>query len=96
MNPADDTNRTAALVKWILIVFFAAIAIWAVATFFMNGEGAGAGGGAAAIYQCPMHHEIVSDTPGRCQICGMDLAGGSPGKSDAGMHTGGSTAGHGH
>ena len=96
MNPADDTNRTAALVKWILIVFFAAIAIWAVATFFMNGDGAGAGGDAVAIYQCPMHHEVVSDTPGRCPKCGMDFIKGFPMRGDAGMNKGDATFGHGH
>ena len=28
---------------------------------------------AAEKYTCPMHHQIVSDTPGKCPICGMDL-----------------------
>jgi Cu(I)/Ag(I) efflux system membrane fusion protein/cobalt-zinc-cadmium efflux system membrane fusion protein len=26
-----------------------------------------------AVYQCPMHPEVVQDTPGECPICGMDL-----------------------
>jgi len=25
------------------------------------------------IYSCPMHPEVVSDTPGRCSMCGMNL-----------------------
>jgi len=25
------------------------------------------------VYQCPMHPEVVQDTPGECPICGMDL-----------------------
>ncbi|HSQ70211.1 MAG TPA: heavy metal-binding domain-containing protein, partial [Steroidobacteraceae bacterium] len=25
------------------------------------------------LYRCPMHPEIVSDEPGECPICGMDL-----------------------
>ena len=25
------------------------------------------------LYRCPMHHEIIRDTPGNCPICGMDL-----------------------
>jgi len=29
---------------------------------------------AAAVYQCPMHPWIKSDQPGKCTICGMDLA----------------------
>lgn len=28
---------------------------------------------AAAKYTCPMHPQIISDTPGKCPICGMDL-----------------------
>lgn len=34
---------------------------------------------AAVKYTCPMHPQIISDTPGKCPICGMDLVliGGS-------------------
>lgn len=28
---------------------------------------------AAAVYYCPMDPEIVSDKPGKCSKCGMDL-----------------------
>ncbi len=28
---------------------------------------------AATRYTCPMHPEVVSETPGRCPKCGMDL-----------------------
>jgi len=28
---------------------------------------------AKTVYTCPMHPEIVSDTPGTCPKCGMDL-----------------------
>lgn len=29
--------------------------------------------GTASRYVCPMHVEIISDTPGSCPVCGMDL-----------------------
>jgi hypothetical protein len=27
----------------------------------------------AAVYTCPMHSDVVSDKPGKCPKCGMDL-----------------------
>ncbi|MEP6653864.1 MAG: heavy metal-binding domain-containing protein [Myxococcales bacterium] len=28
---------------------------------------------AATLYTCPMHPEVISDKPGRCPKCGMNL-----------------------
>ena len=36
-------------------------------------------------YTCPMHPEVISDKPGSCPTCGMDLvkkAGGEPMKME--------------
>ncbi|NAW51021.1 heavy metal translocating P-type ATPase [Elizabethkingia argentiflava] len=30
------------------------------------------------LYTCPMHPEIVQETPGNCSICGMDLVSATP------------------
>jgi hypothetical protein len=37
-----------------------------------------------AEYTCPMHPEVVSNTPGKCPKCGMNLEKKMPG----GMHEG--------
>ena len=39
-----------------------------------HGEKAGAAGAdKPAMYSCPMHPEVTSDSPGACPKCGMDL-----------------------
>ena len=50
----------------------------------------GAGGGAmhahqeeADLYRCPMHPTVVSDGPGSCPVCGMDLVADKPAQSSA-------------
>jgi hypothetical protein len=36
--------------------------------------------GAAAVYTCPMDPEVISDKPGRCPKCGMQLELAKPGE----------------
>src|SRR3954466_10315600 len=44
-------------------------------------EGAGAAA-APTVYQCAMHPWIKSDHPGKCTICGMELAPNSSGTGE--------------
>ena len=47
----------------------------------------------AKVYTCPMHPEVISDKPGRCPKCGMDLVPKPPAPGpDAGAPAGGTTA----
>ena len=39
-----------------------------------------------SVHRCPMHPTVVSDRPGSCPICGMDLVMDQPGRSE---HEGG-------
>jgi len=34
------------------------------------------------LYTCPMHPEVISETPGSCPICGMDLVPMEPSESE--------------
>ena len=52
-----------------ILVMFGSLAV--VATF--SSGCAPAGQTQAVKYHCPMHPTVVSDKPGRCPICGMDL-----------------------
>lgn len=41
-------------------------------------------GGGKQAWRCPMHPQIVSDKPGECPICGMELVAFEPGGTDSG------------
>ena len=34
------------------------------------------------MYHCPMHPDYISDRPGKCPICGMDLVPFTPGETE--------------
>jgi Cu(I)/Ag(I) efflux system membrane fusion protein len=67
-EPVPPGTRAMSWVRWALIAASVVMAAVAWSVFFAGGHG---GGG--ALYQCPMHPQIVSDSPGECPICFMAL-----------------------
>jgi len=64
--------RAMALVRWLLVLVMALVAVGSVAYSFglVSTESASA---ADTLYHCPMHPQVVQDHPGDCPICGMTL-----------------------
>jgi Cu(I)/Ag(I) efflux system membrane fusion protein len=63
------TRLTAAALA--ILILAAGSASWVACR--SSDDHAAAGTAAAARYHCPMHPTVVSDKPGECPICGMDL-----------------------
>jgi len=73
-EPPPPGLKFMAAVRWILLGLAATLAVfawWSYARAELNGD-AGTGQ-AAAKYHCPMHPQIVSNEPGECPICHMNL-----------------------
>jgi membrane fusion protein, copper/silver efflux system len=68
--------RTMSIVRWILVVVTAVVAIGSVFAY-LGSAGVHPGGAASApskqLYHCPMHPSVVRDRPGQCPICSMTL-----------------------
>jgi Cu(I)/Ag(I) efflux system membrane fusion protein len=62
---------TMALVRWALVALMALAAVGAWVHFARSGHGEITR--AQAKYLCPMHPSVLSERPGSCPICGMDL-----------------------
>jgi membrane fusion protein, copper/silver efflux system len=87
--------RAMAVVRWCLVLAMAVIAAFSVAHGFglMPSDGAREG---AARYYCPMHPQIVKDTPGECPICHMTLVPLSEGGAESQKKAAVSHSGHRH
>jgi Cu(I)/Ag(I) efflux system membrane fusion protein len=67
--------RTMAVVRWVLVVVMALVAVGSVVSYFgirFGGSG-GAMNAGDKLYYCPMHPQIVQNHPGDCPICNMTL-----------------------
>ena len=66
--------RTMAIVRWVLVLVTAMVAVGTIVHF--AGVRIGAAGQSASssqLYTCPMHPSVVQDHPGECPICSMTL-----------------------
>ncbi len=62
--------RVMATVRWVIVGLAVLAAAGAWRTYFGSQSAQGA---SATKYQCPMHPQIVQDSPGECPICHMTL-----------------------
>ena len=49
------------------------VALFSIGTYYGVGSGKAIAAQQQKQYVCPMHPEVVSDTPGKCPKCGMNL-----------------------
>lgn len=74
-EPPPPGARTMAVVRWVILaatIGLSVFAWWSIAGARFRPKENGIAQ-ARAKYQCPMHPQIVSDEPGECPICHMQL-----------------------
>ena len=66
--------RTMAIVRWVLVLATALVAVGTIMHFAgVRIGGAGQSAASGQLYYCPMHPSVVQDHPGECPICSMTL-----------------------
>jgi Cu(I)/Ag(I) efflux system membrane fusion protein len=66
--------RTMAIVRWVLVLATALVAVGTIMHFAgVRLGGAGQSAASGQLYTCPMHPSVVQDHPGECPICSMTL-----------------------
>jgi Cu(I)/Ag(I) efflux system membrane fusion protein len=66
--------RTMAIVRWVLVLVTALVALGTILHFAGVRVGGSQSGSSRQLYYCPMHPSVVQDHPGECPICSMTLA----------------------
>lgn len=71
-EPPPRGARLMAVVRWLLVLVMAFVAVAAVTYGYDVGKRPAASAH-AEVWTCPMHPSVVQDHPGNCPICGMKL-----------------------
>lgn len=73
MPSPSRAERFMAVLRWLMVVAVALLAVWSWWPRLVHSKEVAHAHGAAQLYVCPMHPQIVADQPGKCPICQMDL-----------------------
>lgn len=73
-EPPPPGVKTMSIVRWIILALAAGLAVFMWVAYARDRAAPRPTTSTAAPkYQCPMHPQVVSDEPGECPICHMDL-----------------------
>lgn len=72
----------------LLVLMMAALAVTVFSLTGCQDSGRAANGGETVKYTCPMHPDVVKDSPGNCPKCGMKLVVVQPAAGNGKSHRG--------